>query len=478
MKTLNNHSTAQYFDCQSKFIIISLNTHSLKSIRIIGENLYKIGILNFIIYKRTISYSYNIFNDQVIQIKSLDLNEAFPNKLRNLHGFSFKVLLYPEENRVLWKNGQLFGPEISFLDQMTRDLSATFQISKNMSLIETSNLTNVLVELYRRDIDFCPNTRIIAVSAFHRIEIALQTFKTNAYCILIPKSQKTSFLLFMMSPFDRMTWSLIFISIIVGMIIFSAVKSKKLVKILYSGGYFLFAVYGIFLGQGPTIFKISSVKKFIFQLFVFFAFLFGAIYQSLIISFIFQNRDHQVIRSYEDLKSSNLKVVTDGLFHYLVNHTESNGDFMKRLIHVESIKQEEINKGKVALILSCEHINHHFDNDPNVSSVYYKVKGNIYPFYKVFMTRRSNPFTKRIQEYVSSFFESGITDYFERQFDLVQNWKVKSEQMEKNGNQIYLGFDDLYDTYYILLIGYCIASFVFVLEWLNFIIRKFYSRGF
>lgn len=133
-----------------------------------------------------------------------------------------------------------------------------------------------------------------------------------------------------------------------------------------------------------------------------------------------------------------------------------------------------------AVAVDCDAANFAHNHFSYVSSNYYKLSEEIYPFYDHFLARELNPFTKRIQDYVFRFFEAGLIEVFKKEYDdFLRQFRLKmrtvlnEEESVLLFDDIFLTFDDLFGTFKILLIGFSVASLAFILEWLWFFAVKY-----
>jgi hypothetical protein len=447
----------------------------------ISTKLFELGILNFVILcNDSKAFRYNYFSQEKFELRSLNLNQDFPDNLKNLHGYSYRILLYYDMPSFQVIDGKIQGSLIYFMEEMIRHQNATYNVTKTMTLLE-STLANIAEYLYKKEFDFCPNTRVMSFDVVTDRK-PIETLTTNSYCALIPKEDKKSFLTFMLSPFDLASWLLMIVSIIAGTLMYVFLNSiKKTGNTLSTGSRFLFATYGTFLGQGSNLFMKCQRKNLYFQHFIFFAFFLGSIYQSLIISFIFLDRDVQTIKSFQDLKESELLIYTDKYFKFLLEMDETSKNIWKRLNEVEFITYEFVDNlnETSTLVINCEIVDTILNNNLRAALNFFKLNQPIYSYYNPFFTRESNPFANRIQEYVFRFFESGLLNQYKIFFDRIsktENIQVKAYLESVSNQQNFLNFNDLFKTTIILLIGYSIATFVFALECITFRIKKIRNR--
>jgi hypothetical protein len=371
---------------------------------------------------------------------------------------------------------KIVGSPISSLNEMVRHQNATYHFKKLIP-VQKATFKNIWEGLTDKNFDLCPNTR---VKLHHLTQemISIQTYSTADYCALIPNEPKKSFLSFMVSPFDLATWILILLALLIGTTVYLLMNYRRFSHSVRTGFEFLFGIYGIFLGQGSNLFESRSKKNTHFQTFIFFAFLLGTLYQSLIISFIFFNRDVRSIKTFEDLKNSDFKIYTNHNMKTVLAQTETeNESFMKRIVVLEALEDSFLRglNESGAIVSSCYNIDYIQNNFEIIYSNYYKLSEPISSFHRTYVTRRSNPFAETIQKYSLKFFESGISGFLETKFasdlnEKVIRMRVYSESF--NDVEIFLNFEDLSGGFIILLIGFVLAGLAFVFEWIWFLAYK------
>jgi hypothetical protein len=357
---------------------------------------------------------------------------------------------------------------------MVRHQNATYHFKKLIP-VQKATFKNIWEGLTDKNYDLCPNTRVVLHYLTQEM-ISIQTYSTADYCALIPNEPKKSFLRFMVSPFDLATWILILLALLIGAIVYSLMYCRDLNHSIRTGFGFLYGIYGIFLGQGSNLFEQRCRKNAFFQTFIFFAFLLGTLYQSLIISFIFFNRNVRSIKTFEDLKNSDLKIYTDHNMKTVLALTE-NESFMKRIVVLEALEESFLRglNESGTILSSCYMIDFVHNNYEIIYSNYYKLSEPISSYYKTYVPRRSNPFAETIQKYSLKFFESGISGFFDTKFaselnEKVIRMRVYSESL--NNDEIFLNFEDLSGAFIILLVGFVLAGLAFVFEWIWYLASK------
>ncbi len=457
-----------FLEFNSKFIFLPIDKVYFDYLPYFALGSVNLDVLDFVVFANESIFGYNLFSWETIQPITADLSEAFPDKLRDLHGYSYRLLINTEPT-LLWKDGKIYGIAMSILEALTEKQNATFHISRNLGLEDPETYSFIDVAL-RTIYDFMPNTWIILQIGQ---QSPIQSYQEYAYCIMLTKGPKRSFLPYIVSPFDLATWILLLCSLLAGTLIFVASKDSY----LKPAGSFLFSTFGHFFGQGSSLFENRSMKNASFQLFIFFIFLLGVVYESLIISFIFQNRSEQDIKSFEDLKKSDMPIYTDDYFIYISEQFGESEEFFERT------QNGKLNdsfwwdvKERFAVIYDCDRIDYYYYQANNISKLFYRTNDRLYGYLHFYNTRKSNPFGKRIEEFITTIFESGIMEYYKWQFAVVSdtNYGRNAELLNLASENIFLGFEDLFEIYYILLIGYGVSVVAFVGEWMLFVVGGYF----
>jgi hypothetical protein len=461
-----------YWNINSNFVIIPTNPVEFEDVPEIARTLLDMEILNFIIYiNDSLSYGHNIFNNQTYRVQSADLEAAFPDKLKDLHGYSYRLFAYPHTLTILWHRDKFHGPWIDFIDVMSKHQNGTYHFAK-MRSIEEAMAQNSFNAVISKEYDFCVNLDI-SFGGFS-IDFQIETFSTDGYCALVPNEPRKSFLSFILTPFDLATWILMIISLILGALIYTCMTRKVS---LVSIGRFFYSIYGLFLGQSSALFEACSLKNFYFQVFVIFVFLLGTVYQSLIISFVSLNRDVYSIQTFEDLRNRNsdLLIYTDAYFQFLM---KSHGtEFDKRMTKYTYTNLSVLADENIVFVTPCSLIRYYQFSFRNISESFYQLKTPMISFYLKSITRKTNPFAKRMQEYIWRLFDVGILAYFKSQFDIIYDeslveyrdslYDLSDDDILFNEDETIgevLKLNDLLEISYILLIGYGLSTIIFVVE--------------
>jgi hypothetical protein len=402
------------------------------------------------------------------------LDQIFPDKLKNLFGYSYKFLRYVDFPHSVDVKGRPHGIYIYFMTEILKQQNANFHVKKFLISPEMIH-KHLEDELISKDFDFCPGTLLVLPNGYGEL-VTIQTYRTDAFCVLVSKESKKSFVAFLLSPFDAWTWIIFFVSLFGCTVIYVLFRRlKKFSEILRAGADYMFAIFGLFLGQGANFLNPVSLRNFFSQPMIFFVFLLGAVYQSLIIAFMFDNRYGQTIETFEDLKTSDHIIYADLYFTHVIESSESDKAFLTRIRGVTNLLDltlMEFNESS-AIIVGCQHADYLYNNFESISSNFYRLAEPVHPFFVYFVTQKSNPFAQKIQDYVLAFTESGLmksfADQYKQIFNQVHNHESQSPDLDEN----YLTFEDFTGTLIILLIGYILAVLAFILEWVCALVKRF-----
>ncbi|CAO1408669.1 unnamed protein product [Diamesa hyperborea] len=145
----------------------------------------------------------------------------------------------------------------------------------------------------------------------------------DGFCALIPKERPIPFYEFIFYPFEKEVWYVLAVTFGIGIVVW--IISKR-VNPNASVGSFLFKLYGYFLGQGSSESSYLLSQKLILQLFIFAFLILGTCYQSLLVALILEPKYLYELKTFDEVKASNLTFAADGKF--IDNYLMFDHDFM------------------------------------------------------------------------------------------------------------------------------------------------------
>ena len=140
----------------------------------------------------------------VVRNDNTSVDYLFPDKLQNLHGYSYSVIFYNEMPRLYEKNGKFVGLEMKFLDVVTEKQNATYNIKFFLDRADEKFLNYYPFRLNDKSADISMNTGIGNIQNTETLE-SINTYEVLNYCALIPNPPRVSFFDYIFKPFDALT---------------------------------------------------------------------------------------------------------------------------------------------------------------------------------------------------------------------------------------------------------------------------------
>jgi hypothetical protein len=409
-------------------------------------------------------YSYNPFKNDFKVLQDVPtIHEIFPDKLKNLHGYRYQLLLMDQ-------------PPNFYVDPSTRRLQGT-EAFFMAHLLKQQN-TSLAVKNYLRYEDFIKNAEKIMDNNTELVtfNVGIKTenknlekvpnFQTMEFCILVPFQSSKSFLDDILSPYQAAVWigflATIFSSAVFWRFIHARLRGTN------STWDFLFNIFGMFLLQGPQLPRIHPLQKLMLQTFVFGTFILGTAYQSQIIDLMFAARNTMTIDSFEKLLQSDLNLAAqEELFEYYFNQGKFNQSkvMLLDLRTPESFGQFAANN--TALIMRCDAVALLRKAFPKSIDRFYTLNEKIAETIDHYIFSKRNPFKNEIQHQISGYFESGLRQYWNRFYETANNIKAPT-LFDFAESDFYLQFLDVRGVFFILIGGLVITLFVFILEIIHY----------
>lgn len=164
--------------------------------------------------------------EEVYQIRSDNTSVEYliPDKFRNLHGYSFNVLLYNEKPRLYEKEDKYVGLELKFLEVVA---DATFEIMHSVDRSDENFLDSFIGSMINKSADFSMNTGIKDHYEQKVLE-NINTYEIMNYCGIIPNPPLVSFFDYILKPFDTVTWTFFLSSIVISMFVWRLINHFSL----------------------------------------------------------------------------------------------------------------------------------------------------------------------------------------------------------------------------------------------------------
>lgn len=477
-KDIEKYSNEDYWGKNSKTILISTKNFSDSDFQELSEKIYYLGILDFVMMhadQQNLILGYNKFQKKTFQTQSRDLARIFPNKLKNLLGYSYKLFFIENPVESLSVKGEFHNGQLYMLQELVKHQNARFHFEKffpKAQLNEGYNDSYVFLGRY----DFGPNLRMRWT--LEEPIYPMFTYFTTKFCALAPKKPKRTILSYMETPFDKLTWIMMLISFAIGALIWWIIQKSQFGKSPQSVTHFVFALYGMFFDQDTPMMGLSRSQRCLYQHFVVSLFLLGVLYQSLIVSLIFANRNVQDLNTFDDLRDANIPVFGDENYVNSLNSSGSYKNFLKRLKMYEQFEASLFTKKNPVIFPCILKTSILKDNSFDLSN-FYELKDSEFPNYYYYITWYQNPLIEKLKDHFARIFESGLQRIFREKYLKLReeiNDNKKRKLVDQELEDFYLEFDDLFGLYNIILYGSLLALFAFILEWVHFLVKQYLRR--
>lgn len=445
----------------TKILLISINTISYSQQSSILIKLFGFGFINVAIatnnngdlevtkysYKKIIKRLRNVVDSEVI----------FPDKLKDLNGYKYRVVIYSQVPRVIIKNNMLISPLVNFIFTVAEHQNAS------LNFILLNNFKNFGRLYDDRLMDLTLNTAIIYLNSPYP---KLLTYEETAYCALIPKEAKTTKVgIIFLEPFGGVIWTLFALSIICCVVIWKVFHGQEAVDSYWLVGA---GIAATFINQNLNFSNRNhAVLNILFHLIILMIFVLSNAYEGAITSTMIQPVKEHRLKNFDQLLASNFELMTDKPFAHFVKDSE---DFMaiKSRINTSFIQlkgsfYKEVKRQHFVFVSTCETIEYddQFENDKKFSDYYYLLSERILKSYVNLEASFLNPFIDRLQYFMDLSFQAGLPQIWrtlatEKQFIPSFGEFVASSQ--------FLKLSDLSQVFCILFIGLGVSASVLVVE--------------
>lgn len=456
----------------SKVMFISPYPLSEKILFELTSNLNTIQLSNFLFAWKEAehlhTYGVSMFMDtNAIEMDPFEnnLDNFYSDKLRDLKQYTLSIVVYDQYPRIHFSDMMYVGLDVPFILTVVNELNATFQFYRQ----QDSTMIDLGQKITYRSYDMCMNTDFYSMTQELNL-IPLNEF--DGFCALIPKERPVPFYEFIFYPLEKEVWYVLAVTIGIGIAVW--IISKK-VNPHGSVGSFMFKLYGYFLGQGSSETSYLLSQKLILQLFIFAFLILGTCYQSLLVALILDPRYSDELKTFDEVKASNLTFAADNLF--IENYIMVDDQFMPNKIVpfgtvenvVNNVNITEVWNLHYGIIFKCSMAeffmtsNDNFNNDG--STRFYQVAEKIITTMDAYPSSIFNPFEEKLKFIISSVFESGIKHYWKLQsaydyfFKSVENALIHTEP-----SKLFITLEDLVGVFVLFLIGNLIAFIVFIIE--------------
>lgn len=407
-------------------------------------------------------------------IEQLSIDVLFPNNLKDLHGYKYKLLAFDEHRKVIIENGTVRSKSMFLIDTIAKKQNAGHFLKAQLKWKEYNvsiNYTEIYAQLFVRGIvDITPNTAIEYVLDDQETE-KLMTFEETAYCAIVPMPDRISLFEILLTPYDSITWIMMIFSISVCAVLWWIFNIFHRQQSGNSAGRFTFGMTAVFLQQMIPFPGNIRMQVILMQICIFMIFILGNAYQSIITTMMTDARNGIRIKSFDELMKSDYNFKVDRQFlrkfetsedYQLIKHklTKSGGYF-------NDINYMEYRQNRTALIFRCDIAESELykrNLSASASNHFYMIPERFYRYYEQLDVNLFSPFLQKMQEITDWTFVAGLAQEWQVMLGPKRNERLANEHAALENEEYLLKLSDLTEVFYLLLIGHAIALMVFIFE--------------
>ena len=237
-----------YWPYSSKFIFIPKDISSPNDIQRAFKFSKYFGLTNAILICHRKNLEVYSSNDFVLNGTSFritknmsDLEEVFPDKFKDMRSYPYRLALWRERPKINFNGRKIDSVIIELMMIIVKRQNAHLRLSYVLN--DPSGLHNLFNQ---KLIDVSLNTGF-APNDGRKVLDVITNFEENGYCALVPIPTRLSFLHYLLSPYDELSWAFMFISIAICGFVW--IKLKTSAAYSDSAWYFMFGAIANFLGQ-------------------------------------------------------------------------------------------------------------------------------------------------------------------------------------------------------------------------------------
>lgn len=468
---------SEYFSNLVNFFFIAVDFGEAKASSII-DVAYTMRILNvcIITYRGGLvdMFNYEPFGSRanywLNRAKEFSTNAdlVFPDKLKNLNGYKFTILLWDSPPRIFAVYGRINSPEYGFMFEIAKLRNARVQPATQRRSLKSGD---VVKAMRSGNFDVCINTEMFFNDS--SLIKSVITFDTDGYCAMVPLPKRNPTYEFLFTPFDKWTWILILASTICGAVVWQLLGTSS--EASSSGFYFIFGVYSYFIGQSTSFHQHTPMQKMLLQLVILLAFILGSAYESLLIASLSDSRVYKKITLVDELVTGNYSFYVNENFANQMVDSEFYQQIKprvaaKRLTKEEKINFEQLARDNFVIIEPCSMIDfvlkglkHDLKHEEKPIAFYYKLDQPFNFYYLNFPVATNSFFHQHLQRMSYLLFESGVRKYW-MQKRPHENLENLQKRLYYENEEYLLNIVDLSPAFYILITGLILSTIVFLFE--------------
>ena len=467
-------TSSKYYKNIAKFILVAVNVKQ-KDLSGIFQFFLHHRIFNCVVITqgRMTKLSYNPLTLRFYPIDSSfkTLDENFPDKLQDIHGYKYKITFYELGlPRLKVMDRKAYGPDVDFIETVAKKQNG------GVSIQLTNNKMESLNDIERGSADISLNTHVSYANS--QALNLIETFDTDGFCALVPLPGIKTYFDFIIKPFDLWTWIFIFLSMICCAITWKLLSASSTAN-TNSSTYYVYAFISSFLGQIVPFRDHRPMQKLILQLTIMLTFILGTLHQSIMIASITGSHYQPTITKIDELIAGDYSFYVDPLFVAQLNGSEyyqkMSPKISKQLEDI-NLNYRNLSSQNIAIIMLCSNVplildkhKHPLYQNFGASEFYYKLEEKFNTFYLKLLVAPKSIFYERLQEFSLKVFESGIRQHWEVVNPLMS--AISSRKLQTtHESDYYLNLADIAPAFYILALGLLISYFAVVIEFVYFFV--------
>lgn len=408
--------------------------------------------------------SFQIFHSKTID-GSLELTASrnfeflFPEKLKNLQGYEFKVFVArqaPKINCFFNDHKNCWGVDITLMRIVAEQTNASLKLMgvNEHAINWVKHLSKALMDI---EVDLTLKTSFKSIKTIRWPFI--NTFDESAYCAAIPFPPRLNLMDYFLSPFDLTTWAMIVASVTVSSLLWKSLSGRS-----QSAWRFAMAVAADFIGQEVKLHNATRMQTLLVKLCLLMSFIMGNSYQSLISASMMTSRDGIRMTTFEQLFDSSMPVLVDPVVLEIF-HRSGRSISNEKMKVGRTLSTKEFSYRNVSWITRCDTLDYVFENVLTFPLNMYRLPETMMKSFETFYLRPLSPFQDLLQAFFDRFYESGIRQYWTRSMNRRPNSVVL---IETDREENMLRFDDIEGIFFLFLVCLSLSCASFVFELIRF----------
>ncbi|KAL7042101.1 hypothetical protein ACKWTF_001030 [Chironomus riparius] len=384
---------------------------------------------------------------------NVNASSIFPEKLKDMDGYKFRIVISFQPPRVKLVNRRFSVPLVHFLVAVKKARNSNFKI------IFLKDFRKMKEFWLYREMDLTLNSPIV----INNSEPKLLTYEEDAQCVLVPLPIKTSlFQLIIVKPFDGLTWLFLMLTIVASVTVWWLFQNRGAIN---SSWLLAYAMIVMFMGQGVEFSRKNRLVLIILlQVIIIMMFVMSTAYESVISSFMIKPLHSNRLKTFDDVLVSKYDVLIEPMLFDHLNFAEKFKNSLNKIVFwnnsANNIFIQRVLEHKHALIVNCDYVEYKISSEKQLLRYYYLLPVRLVPSFIRLEASFLNPYIQMLQNLMDLCFEAGLPQIW-KLFEFFNDINIP---IYKNyEEQTYLKLKDLVQVFSILIIGSAISLLVFLI---------------